>query len=142
MRHIRGAGCDSLAEAMSKLSARAAAFTLSERYPQQAVFVAGGAEAELQPHPAAPVDFASASRTQQAFVPWGAGPRQHAFAGAASRLSVNCRGPVNFVLVASAIIALLVSSGDCTRRSGEKTSATDEGRKESMRNHAAWSSAA
>jgi hypothetical protein len=90
----------------------AALVRLDECYPQQLVFFAGTAGVDPQPHPAAPVDFASASRTQQAFVPWGAGPPQHAFAGNACRLSVNCRGAVNSVFVRSAIIALLVSGGD------------------------------
>ena len=52
--------------------------TASNGYPQHPVFFAAGAAgAELQPHPAPPVDFTSASRAQQAFVPVGAGPPQH-----------------------------------------------------------------
>ena len=48
-------------------------------YAQHPVFFgAGTAGVDPQPHSAPPVDFTSASRTQQASVPVGAGPPQHA----------------------------------------------------------------
>ena len=52
-------------------------------YPQQRDFLdAGAAGVEPQPHPAAPVDFNSASRTQQASATVGAGPPQHVLGAA------------------------------------------------------------
>jgi hypothetical protein len=48
-----------------------------EVYPQHPVFFGvGAAGVDAHPHPAPPVDFTSASRTQQASAP-GAGPPQH-----------------------------------------------------------------
>ena len=115
-------------------------------YAQHPVFFAGVAGADPHPHPEPPADFTSASRAQQAFVPLGAGPPQHAFAGEACStirwLSAICCGAVSSVLVLLAIVALLVSGGDCIRRAPEKTAAAAEGRRSPASSHAAWSSAA
>jgi hypothetical protein len=82
----------------------------NDPHPQHAVFFAGTAGVDPQPHPAPPADFASASRAQQAFVPCGAGPPQHAFArevcSAIRRSFANWPGAVDRLSDFSAIIAL------------------------------------
>ena len=49
------------------------------RHPQHTDFLGGVAAADPHPHPVPPADFISASSAQQALVPAGAGPPQHAY---------------------------------------------------------------